>query len=238
MALQSTTVDYRDGDTLLEGYLAWDDAQSGPRPAVIVSHAYHGRSDFECDKADRLAELGYAAFALDLYGKGVHGSSPEESRELMQPFLVDRAMLGQRLQAVLDTVRELTQVDETRVAAIGFCFGGLCVLDLARSGADIRGVVSLHGLFNPPENVPTASIKAKVLALHGWDDPMAPPESVLALSKELSAAGADWQIHAYGNTMHSFTNPTADNPEGGLAYNEDADRRSWQSVQDFLTEVL
>ena len=238
MAVIAKTVEYRDGETLLEAYLAWDEAASSPLPGVIISHAYRGRTDFECEKARQLAELGYAGFALDLYGKGVHGETPEENRALMEPFLQDRPMLQKRLQLVVDTVRELPEVDDTRVAAIGFCFGGLCVLDLARCGEDLRGVVSLHGLFNPPDNIPSPSIKAKVLALHGWDDPMAPPDSVLALAKELSAGGADWQIHAYGGTMHSFTNPGADNPEGGIQYHADAARRSWQSVQHFLAEVL
>ena len=237
MALQTALIEYADGDTSLEGYLAWDDSET-PKPGVIVSHAYHGRSEFECEKARKLAEMGYVGFALDLYGKGVLGQSPDESRELMQPFLQDRAMLQNRLRISLETVRELEQVDESRVAAMGFCFGGLCVLDLARTGADIKGVISLHGLFHPPGNIPSPKISAKVLALHGWDDPMAQPDTVLALADELTAAGADWQVHAYGNTLHSFTNPAANNPAAGTAYNADADRRSWQSCQDFLAEVL
>ncbi len=218
--------------------LAWDDAVEGPRPGVLVSHAWGGRSDFEDGKANALAELGYAAFALDLYGKGVRGSGPEENAALMQPFLEDRAMLQQRMLASVDTMREQDPVDGSKLAAIGFCFGGLCVLDLARTGADLAGVVSFHGLFAAPGNTKGNTIQAKVLALHGWDDPMATPENVLALSKELTAMGADWQLHAYGNTMHAFTNPEANDRQMGTVYDASADRRSFRSMQNFLEEIF
>jgi dienelactone hydrolase len=135
-------------------------------------------------------------------------------------------------------LREQPEVDPRRIAAMGFCFGGLCVLDLARSGADLRGVVSFHGLLTPPEPHPQYTILAKVLVLHGFDDPMAPPEQVVALGLELTEAGADWQIHAYGNTLHAFTNPRANDPGFGTVYNETADRRSWRSLREFLAEVL
>ena len=218
--------------------LAWDDAVEGPRPGVLVSHAWGGRSDFEDGKANALAELGYAAFALDLYGKGVRGSGPEENAALMQPFLEDRAMLQQRMLASVDTMREQDPVDGSKLAAIGFCFGGLCVLDLARTGADLAGVVSFHGLFAAPGNTEGNTIRAKVLALHGWDDPMATPDNVLALSKELTAMGADWQLHAYGNTMHAFTNPEANDKQMGTVYDASADRRSFRSMQNFLEEIF
>ena len=135
-------------------------------------------------------------------------------------------------------MRKQSVVDEARTAAMGFCFGGLCVLDLARIGTDIRGVISFHGLFIPPGNTDGTKIKARVLALHGNDDPMAPPESVLALEKELTQAGADWQIHVYGNAMHSFTNPDANNPQMGTVYNENADKRSWVTLKNFLEEIF
>ena len=231
-------VEYRDGDTVLEGILAWDDAQSGPRPGVLVSHAWGGRSDFEDGKARALAELGYAGFALDLYGKGVRGSNPEENGALMQPFLDDRAMLQQRLLVSLETLRAQDEVAADTVAAIGFCFGGLCVLDIARTGADIAGVVSFHGLFMPPGNTEGNTVTARVLALHGWDDPMAPPDAAVALGAELSAMGADWQLHAYGNTMHAFTNPAANDSQMGTVYDATAERRSWQAMQNFLNELF
>jgi dienelactone hydrolase len=218
--------------------MAWDETRPGPLPGVLISHAWGGRGEFECDKARMLAGLGYSAFALDLYGKGVLGSGPEENSQLMKPFVEDRAMLQSRLSTALETFRAQPEVDADRVAAIGFCFGGLCVLDLARIGAPVRGVVSLHGLFGPPGNTTGKKIGAKVLALHGHDDPMVPVEMVNALEQELTEAGADWQIHAYGNTMHAFTNPAANDPGHGTVYNPVAARRAWMATQDFLAEVL
>lgn len=238
MSLQNRLIEYRDGDTVLEGRLAWDDSIEGPRPGVLVSHAWGGRSEFEDGKADDLARLGYAALALDLYGKGVRGDGPEKNAALMQPFLDDRAMLQQRLLVSLATLREQAEVDSNQVAAIGFCFGGLCVLDIARTGEDLAGVISFHGLFGAPGNTDGNAIRAKVLALHGWNDPMVPPDAVNALAGELTAMGADWQIHAYGNTMHAFTNPAANDADMGTVYNANADRRSWQSMTNFLAEIF
>jgi dienelactone hydrolase len=142
------------------------------------------------------------------------------------------------LVAGLHAVRNIEQVDTTRIAAIGFCFGGLCALDLARSGADLAGVVSFHGLFNAPENLPESTIKARVLALHGHDDPMVPPAKVLELEHELTKAGVDWQIHVYGKTMHAFTNPAANSPDQGMVYNPVAANRAWTSMQNFLQEIF
>jgi dienelactone hydrolase len=238
MALQERVVDYRDGNTVLEGRLCWDDSLPGPRPGVLVAHAWGGRSDYEDGKADRLASLGYAAFALDVYGKGVRGGDPRTNAALMQPFLDDRGALQRRMRAALDTLCRQQGVDPGKIAAIGFCFGGLCVLDLARCGADVSGVVSFHGLFSSPGNTSRNEVRAKVLVLHGWDDPMAPPEAVQGLAAELSALGADWQIHAYGNTMHAFTNPAADNADMGTVYDPVADRRSWWAMRNFLEELF
>jgi len=231
-------IDYSDGDLVLEGFLAWDDSNAGPRPGVLVSHAWAGRSELEDSKATALAELGYIGFALNLYGKGVRGSGPDENAALIQPFLDDREMLQQRLLLSLNTMREQPEVDESKTAAIGFCFGGLCVLDIARTGEDIDGVVSFHGLFGAPGNTAGNTIQAKVLALHGWDDPMATPDSVVSLGEELSGMGADWQLHGYGNTMHAFTNPQANDPDFGTVYSESADRRSWQTMANFLAEIF
>jgi dienelactone hydrolase len=204
----------------------------------MVCHAWGGRSEFENDKAIELAKLGYAGFALDLYGKGVLGSGPEENSVLMQPFLDDRPMLQQRLLLSLQTMREQPEVDPSSTAAIGFCFGGLCVLDIARTGEDLDGVVSLHGLFGSPGNTTANTIKAKILALHGWDDPMAPPDAVVALAEELTSMGADWQLHGFGNTMHAFTNPQANDPDFGTVYSDSADRRSRVALQNFLAELF
>ena len=218
--------------------MAWNDAWDQPRPGVLVSHAWRGRSEFENNKAAEIAELGYVGMALDVYGKGILGNNPEENSAFMQPLLDDREGLQGRLQLALRQLRELPEVDSARIAAIGFCFGGLCVLDLARTAADIQGVISFHGLFGSPGNTTGNTIGAKVLALHGWDDPMATPDQVVALATELTSMGADWQIHGYGNTSHAFTNPQANDPGNGMQYDANSDRRSWESATAFLAEVL
>ena len=238
MAVQTRTIDYVDGDTALEGYFAWDNAVSGPRPGVLIVHAWAGRSPFEEEVARKLAGLGYAGLAMDVYGKGVLGNDPEENTKLMTPFIEDRPMLQSRLQIGLQVLRDEEEVDANKIAATGYCFGGLCVLDLARTGENFQGAASFHGLFNKPGNTDGNSIKAKVLALHGWNDPMVPPADVVALAEELTLGGADWQIHGYGNTLHAFTNPEANAPEMGAMYQVDADRRSWHAMENFLAEVL
>ncbi len=238
MAIQTRQVEYKDGDILLEAYMAWDDSSSDHRPGVLISHAWAGRGELEESKAEQLAELGYVGFALDLYGKGVKGANPKQNQALMQPLLDDRAMLQRRMQLALENIRKQKEADAERIAAMGFCFGGLCVLDLARSGADILGAASFHGLLTPAGDTGGNKISAKILLMHGWDDPMVTPDQVLSLAEELTAMEADWQIHAYGNTMHAFTNPAAADPEMGTVYNADADRRSWQSLQLFLAEIF
>ncbi len=238
MTIISNTVDYLDQDTLLEGFFAFDDQIEGQRPVVLIAHAWGGRDSFVEDKAKKLAEQGYLGFALDMYGKGVLGSGPEENSRLMQPFMDDRALLQQRILAALTAVKQLPWADNHKIAAIGFCFGGLCVLDLARTGADIAGVVSFHGLFVLPDNLPQPEIKAKVLILHGHDDPMTPAEQVSGIQDEMTKAGADWQMHIYGQTMHAFTNPVANDPDFGTVYHPTADKRSWQSLLNFLDEIF
>ena len=237
MAIQTRLVEYDCDGILLEGYLAWDDT-AGTVPAVAVAHTWAGRGEFEEAKARALAEDGYVGFAVDMYGKGILGTSVEENTALMTPLMEDRAVLQQRISRGIEVLREQPEVDASRVAAMGFCFGGLCVLDLARAGSDVLGVVSFHGLFNAPEGKASMPISAKVLCLHGYDDPMAQPDSLLALASELTAAWADWQVHAYGNTLHAFTNPNAADPEMGTVYNADADRRSWQALRNFLDELF
>ncbi len=238
MAIQTRTIEYTHEDELLEAFMAWDDSASGPRPGVLVSHAFRGREQFECKKAEALAELGYVGFALDLYGKGKTTDDTDEAFALMGRFTADRALLQSRLHCCVETAQAQPEIDAEQLAAIGFCFGGLCVLDLARSGAPVAGVCSFHGLLSPPDNHASAAISAKVLVEHGWEDPMVPPEQVVAFASEMTGAGADWVLHAHGDTVHSFTNPGADDRAGGTAYRAEADRRSWQSMQNFLLELF
>lgn len=238
MTIISNTVGYLDDDVMLEAFFAYDDSLSGRRPAVLINHTWVGRDDFVAEKAKKLAALGYVGFAVDMYGKGVLGSSAEENAKLMQPFMDSREMLQKRMNAALYALKLMPWVDDGKIAAIGFCFGGLCSLDLARTGADLQGVVSFHGLLDAPGNTQGNAIKAKILALHGHDDPLVPAGQVLAFEQEMTNAGADWQLHTFGNTMHAFTNPVANNPDFGTVYQPDADRRSWLLMENFLTEIF
>jgi dienelactone hydrolase len=238
MQLDEHVVELRAGDALFRGLSVVPAGDRRPRPCVLVAHTIRGRTDFERDKARALAHLGYAALAIDVFGEDAEGASAGRLRSLMQGLLEDRDTLRARLTAWLDLARQQEGVDGERMAAIGFCFGGLCALDLARSGAELAGVVSFHGLLDAPPAGSSRPIRAKLLALHGWEDPLARPEQVVALAGELTAAGADWQIHAYGNTLHAFTNPAAADRDAGLMYNADADRRSWTAMRNFLAELF
>ncbi|MGB5255932.1 MAG: dienelactone hydrolase family protein [Woeseiaceae bacterium] len=238
MRIESRLVDYCDETVNYQGRLTFDRQIPGKKPGVLVAHTIRGRTAFEERKAEQLAGLGYAAFALDLYGAAELGSGDENTRSCMQALLRDRTELRRRVALSLATLEEQPEVDAARTAAIGFCFGGLCVLDLARSGANVAGVASFHGLLDPPEASVTERVNARVLVLHGWDDPLAKPKIVLALAEEMTAAGADWQLHAYGNTVHAFTNPAASDSSRGTVYDAAADRRSWAAMADFLNELF
>ena len=234
----TTTLDYNDGETVLEGYVAYEESDT-QKPLVLVAHDWTGRREFACRAAERVAGLGYVGFALDMYGKGIFGSDGDTAGNsaLMGPYAADRALLRRRIRAALVAGRNVPQVKAAQVAAMGYCFGGMCVLELARSGADVLGVVSIHGIF-APGGAPNEEIRARVLCLHGHDDPMVPPEQVLAFQQEMSEAGADWQVHSYGGTMHAFTNPKANDPDFGAVYNADAERRAYRSLENFLAEIF
>ncbi len=233
-----SAVDYTiDGETY-EGFFV---APAGKTnlPVVAVAHAWGGLGDNEKEKARLIADtFGYAAFAMDVYGKGKRGTTQAENEALMYPLVGNRPELQKRLAAGLATAKAQPGVDPQRSAAIGFCFGGLSVLDMARAGHDLLGVASFHGLFRPAENLPSPTIKAKVLIEHGWQDPMATPQDVLAIAKELDAAGADWQLHAHGRSVHAFTTREANNRAGGAEYDADADRRSFAYLATFLAELF
>ncbi len=230
-------IEYRENNIVLEGCYFFDDSISKKRPAVLVAHDWSGRNNFAENKAEQLAKLGYLGFALDMFGKGKLGNTNEEKMELMKPLMDDRALLLKRMLAAFDTIKKINEVDVDRIAAIGFCFGGLCALDLARSGAELKGVVSFHGLLSPPPQK-DKTISAKVLALHGNDDPMSASDAVLAFQREMTEAKADWQMHIYGNAVHAFTNPLANDPGFGLVYNTLADKRSWIAMKNFFEEIF
>jgi dienelactone hydrolase len=238
VSISTRLVDYRDGDLVFEGKLAWDDDIAGPRPGVLVAHTIRGRSQFEESKAELLAAMGYTGFAIDVYGKDAIGSEFDHCREMMESLRSERAVLQRRLLQAVQALRDQAEVDASRIAAMGYCFGGLCALDIARTGEPLAGVVSFHGLFDAPGNTAGNRIRARILALHGWDDPLATPEQAVAFGEELSSMGADWQLHCYGNVRHAFTNPAADASNGVTVYNDAADRRSWAAAQYFLSELF
>lgn len=221
-----------------EGTVSWDDAGGERAPGVLVSHAFGGQSQFDTDKAIELAELGYVGFAIDVYGRGRRASTPDEAYDLMEELNGNRPLLLRRMEAAVETLKNLPQVDESCIAAIGFCFGGKCVLDLARSGAELRAVVSFHGVYDPPATQTHQPIRTPILVLHGWDDPLGTPEHTVELATELTDRGADWQICAYGRTGHAFTNPRAQAPEDGFVYSPSSSKRAWVAMKNFLEEAF
>jgi len=232
------TISYDGPGGPFEGVFCTGGSPAEPRPGILIAPSFRGRSEFEVEKAEKLAGMGYAAFALDPYGGGRLASGPEQAGAWMTGLNQDRPLLLKRMRASLETLLAQPGVDRQRIAAIGFCFGGKCVLDLARSGADISGVVSFHGVYDKPPQTPSEPVRSKVLVLHGWEDPLGKPEQIESLALELTERGADWQIHAYGHTGHAFTNPSATARESGMFFCEAANRRSWQSMCNFLDEIF
>lgn len=240
IAARTGSFSYFDGSQELEGYLALPSAPaSAPRPVVLVAHAWGGQDEFARSKAHMVADLGYIGFAIDVYGKGRRGDSPEENSRLMTPWVEDRGALRTRLLAAVEAARTIEGGAPDRLGVIGFCFGGLCAFDLARANAPgLRVSVGFHALFMPPNLGAQPSIKSKVLALHGYDDPMATPESMVGFANEMTAAHADWQVVAYGATGHAFTNPHAHDHAGGMFYREVIAGRAFASMRNLLAEAL
>jgi len=225
-----------EGEDLESVFVGRRDGQA--RPTVMLIPTVMGVSDLEIGFGKQLVELGFNAFVADLFGKKFRGSPRDTMFGEMNRLKEDRAALRRRLLAVLEQARGLDEVDQGKIVVAGYCFGGLCALDVARSGADFAAAASFHGLFDPP-GLPAERIKAKVLAFHGWDDPMVPPDKVVALGQELTEAGADWQIHAYGNVAHGFTNPNAASLQiDGVRYDALAAERSWTSFINLLEELF
>ncbi len=231
-------VSFKVGDKAFSGYLAWDDAVAGTRPGVLVIPDWMGLGDFPKKKAEELAGMGYVALAADMYGVGKTPRNTQEASALAGALKADPAELRARVNAAFETLRSQKLVDPRRTAAIGFCFGGTTVLELARSGAPVAGVVSFHGGLATKAPAAPKAVKAKILVLHGADDPFTPPADVQAFESEMRAAGADWQLVAYGGAVHGFTNPAAgtDNSKG-MAYNEKAALRSWEAMKVFFREL-
>ncbi|MBX7169864.1 MAG: dienelactone hydrolase family protein [Pyrinomonadaceae bacterium] len=236
--IKTETIEYNSGDNIFQGTICFDDEIIELKPGVLVVHMFKGHTDFEVNKAKELAELGYVGFAIDMYGKEFHGVSPEDARVLMNELNANRPLLLERILLALETLKVHSQVDKNKLGGIGFCFGGKCVLDLARANAEIKGVVSFHGVYDKPPIEQSSSIKPSILVLHGWDDPLGTPSQLLELANELTERKADWQILSFGNTGHSFANPAANSPESGLVYNELSNNRAWVSMKNFLKEMF
>ncbi|MEJ0088623.1 MAG: dienelactone hydrolase family protein [Limisphaerales bacterium] len=232
-------VEYKQGDTTLEGYLAYDDSFTGKRPGVLVVHQWMGLTDYEKHRAEQLAGLGYVAFCADIYGKGVRPKDTGEAGAQAGKYKSDRALLRARVNASLDVLEKNELVDTKRVAAIGYCFGGTTVIELARSGANIAGIVSFHGGLDSPTPADGKNIKCKVLVCHGADDPFVKPADLAAFEDEMRQAKVDWTLIKFGGAVHSFTQPMAGNDNSkGAAYNEKADKRSWEAMKAFFAEIF
>ena len=230
-------VEYQQGDTALEGWIVYDDSLQGKRPGVVVVHDWMGVSDYAKMRAEKLAQLGYVAFVADIYGKDVRPQNTDEAAAQAGMYKSDRPLMRARAESALKMLQQNPLVDSGRIAGIGYCFGGSVVLEMARAGMDVNGVVSFHGGLSTP--MPAATIKPKVLVLHGADDPYVPPDEVKAFQQEMKSAGADWQMVYYSGAVHSFTRPDAGSDVSkGVAYNKMADERSWKAMRQFFDEIF
>ena len=232
------TVEYQQGGATLEGYLAYDDALTGKRPGVLIVHQWMGLTDYEQNRAVMLAQLGYVAFCADVYGKGIRPQSVPAAGAEATKYKTDRALLRLRVNAGLDALKKCELADSRRIAAIGYCFGGTAVLELARSGAALNGVVSFHGGLDSPAPADGKNIRCKILACHGGDDPFVSAKDLAAFEDEMRGAAVDWRLIKYGGAVHSFTQPMADGSLPGAKYNERADKRSWSDMKSFFNEIF
>ncbi len=237
-AILEKTIVYQDQATKFEGFLVYDDSLKSPLPGVLVIHDWLGVTDKTKEKAREFAKLGYLAFAVDIYGQGVRPTGAAEAGKLATIYKADRKLYRQRLSQGLAVLAQQAKVEKTKLVAVGYCFGGTGAIELARAGADLKGVVSFHGGLDSPEPALGKKIKAKVLALHGADDPFVKESDLAAFENEMREAKVDWQIIKYGNAVHSFTDKSAGNDASkGAAYNELADKRSWEDMQLFLADL-
>jgi len=230
--MKTAFISYKDREVLLEGFVATPDEER--KPLVILCHAWRGRDEFICERAELVASWGYTAFALDMYGKGVLGHSKEENAALKKPFISDRAYLRRRLLCGYQAACALPYADTSKIFVLGLGFGAVCALDLAQSGVPLNGAISIYGHFESVQGVPLHPITAKILILHGALDSISPQTELTRFQAELNAAHVDWQTHLFGTAMHAFATPTANDPSAGILYDPLSAQRSWQSIQDFL----
>jgi dienelactone hydrolase len=237
--VKTQTVDYKIGNADFEGYLAYDAGKQGKQPGVVIFPAWTGISDNEREHARRLAQLGYVAFVADIYGKGVHPTPPKEAGAEAGKYMKDRNLYRAHARAGLEQLAKVPSVDTRRIAAIGYCFGGAGALELARSGAELKAVAVFHAGLTSPTPQDANNIKARVLALHGADDPLVPAADREKFEKEMRDAHVNWQLVVYGGAVHCFTDARAgSDPSHGCAYNADAEKRSWQATLDFFRDTL
>lgn len=234
--LKQESIPYMHQNLLLEGYSAYQSDEK--RPLVILCHAWAGRDPYICEKAQEIGELGMVGFALDMYGKGVLGTSKEQNAALKKPFIQDRQLLQARILQGYETARKLPYVDPTRIAVLGFGFGGLCALDLARTGVPLKGTVSIYGHFDAPVDTAKKQIQGEILILHGFNDPVSPVQELLHFQQALEVARVPWQTHLFGNTFHAFANPKANDPIAGILYNPTAAQQAWDLAKAFLVRTL
>lgn len=238
-AIKTETIIYKDGQTELEGFIAYDDSKTGSLPAVIIVHDWMGPGEYTQMRAKQLAELGYYAFAADIYGKSVRPKNSDEAAKIAGEFRSgDRKLLRARGKAAYDFVTKQKQIQKNKVSAMGYCFGGTAVLEMGRSGIPLKGILSFHGGLSNPNSLDTKKIKSKLLIMHGAIDPFVPAEEVATFKKELDDAKIDYQFNIYSGAVHAFTQKyVGTNIKSGTAYNETADRRSFEDMKDFLVEV-
>ncbi|MFN7562256.1 MAG: dienelactone hydrolase family protein [Prosthecobacter sp.] len=231
-------VEYTTGGVTCEGLHVVDDTKTGKLPSVLIIHQWTGVSDNEKMRARMLAELGYNVFVADIYGKGIRPQPPESGKEAGK-YKTDRKLYRERLLAGLEQLRQTPQADPAQIAAIGYCFGGTGVIELARSGAMVKGVVSFHGGLDSPAPADGKNIKGKVLALHGADDPFVPAKDLAAFEQEMKDAGVDFKLVQYPGAVHAFTQKAAGNDNSkGAAYNEAADKASWEEMKAFFERLF
>tara|TARA_Y100000588_G_C14208556_1_gene905688 strand:+ start:833 stop:1546 length:714 start_codon:yes stop_codon:yes gene_type:complete len=236
--IETKEIEYIVHNKKYKGLMCVEQNDQQPKPVILIAHDWEGRHEGMNNIAKKIAQLGYVGFALDLYGNGRTGATKDERRHLMTELLNDRAKIIDIINHTIQILTKQPEINSDKIGLIGYCLGGLCALDYARSGANIRGAVSFHGRLNPPKQTTGTKITTSILVLHGFDDPLVSQEELAEFMREMKQKQADWQLHIYGGVQHSFTNPKAHDHDMGLFYNALADQRAWQSLKNFLDEIF